>query len=90
MFGFGKSSSSFNILFSLGLIHFAFREHLLHIIDSDGLTITAQALKEELNIVWVLHIVLLLNELLIVEDLIRGENCFTVFTKSIANAFQEG
>lgn len=81
-----------NILLSQGFIQVKLLEHAAHVIDSHPLAVGADRLKEELDVVRVLHIGLALNQGLILQNVCWGENCLphaAANVKSLSDTLQE-
>lgn len=77
-FSLGYSSSALNVFFSQRFIELGVSKHFTHITYCDYLAISADSFEEELYKLGILHIVFLLNDLLVVKDVLRGENCLTL------------
>lgn len=90
--GFSQSSSALHIFFSEWLIHFEICKHFTDISHCHSLAVATYRFEEELYVLRVLHVVLLLDDWLIVQNLLRSENCFRLASthiQSFTNASQE-
>lgn len=92
--GFTHTCCSFYILFSLRFILPQFSQHPSHIIYGYYLTIAWNWFEEDFDELLILHVVLLLDDLLVIKDLFGSEGIFKSFTTPIINiltdTFQEG
>jgi hypothetical protein len=67
-------------------------QHSAHIVDCNLLAIGADGLEKELDVVWVLHVGLSLDQYLVLQDVIRGEDSLQVplpEVDSLSDALEE-
>lgn len=75
-FRLGYASSTLNVFFGQRFIELGVSKHFTHVIDGNCLAISTDSFEEELHKLGILHIILFLNDLLVVKDVLWGEDCF--------------
>lgn len=75
-FRLSYASSALNVFFSQRFIKHGVSEHFTHVIDGYYLAISTDSFEEELHKLGILHIIFFLNDLLVVKDVLWGEDSF--------------